>query len=73
LLKLKDAPDVRVKILKDFYLQELAEMQKKNDMISVFDSNEIKACVLKARDNQNLRFAQGSPNGHLKKPLTLPR
>lgn len=33
LLKLKDAPDVRVKILKDFYLQELAEMQKKNDKI----------------------------------------
>jgi endonuclease V-like protein UPF0215 family len=73
LLKLKDAPDVRVKILKDFYLQEVAEMQKKNDMISCFDSNEIKACVLKARDNQNLRFAQCSAHGHLKKPLTLPR
>lgn len=28
-----------------------------NDANCVFDSNEIKACVLKARDNQNLRFA----------------
>ncbi len=51
LLKLKDAPDVRVKILRDFYLQELAELQKMNEANCVLDSNEIKACVLKARDN----------------------
>ncbi|TNV87330.1 hypothetical protein FGO68_gene2233 [Halteria grandinella] len=54
LLRLKDASDVREFILKDFYLQELASMQRSN-VSRIFDTTEIKACVLKSRDQQRHR------------------
>jgi hypothetical protein len=54
LLKLKDATDVRETILKDFYLKDLATMQRGNNDLGgrLFDTHEIKASILKTRDNQ---------------------
>lgn len=73
LLKLKDSSDVRMNILRDFYLQDLASMQKKNEAGLPFDTDEIKACILKARDQQQQKFAQHTPHGNLRNPYELPR
>lgn len=46
---IKDAEDVRQCIARDFYVKDLASMQK-SKRSPIFDTNEIKAIVLKARD-----------------------
>ena len=64
LLKLKDSDDVRETILQDFYLQDLAGMRKCGDR--VINDDEIKACLLKARDDQHhkmLKLSGEAPLG----------
>jgi hypothetical protein len=64
LLKLKDSDDVRETILQDFYLQDLADMRKYGDRL--INDDEIKACLLKARDDQQhkmLKLSGEAPLG----------
>jgi hypothetical protein len=46
---LRDAEDVRNCISRDFYIKDLTTMQK-SKRSRIFDTKEIKAIVLKARD-----------------------
>ncbi len=47
---LKYSDDVRACISKDFYVKDLTSLQKKSKRSRIFDTKEIKAIVLKARD-----------------------
>jgi hypothetical protein len=50
---IKDAEDVRQCISRDFYVKDLTSMQKFKRS-RIFDTKEIKAIVLKARDQQSI-------------------
>lgn len=50
---IKDAEDVRQCISRDFYVKDLTSMQKLKRS-RIFDNKEIKAIVLKARDQQSI-------------------
>jgi hypothetical protein len=50
---IKDAEDVRQCIARDFYVKDLTSMQKFKRS-RIFDTKEIKAIVLKARDQQSI-------------------
>lgn len=53
LLKLKDATDVRETILRDFYLEELAGLQKSHNASRIFESSEIRAVIKRARERHS--------------------
>jgi hypothetical protein len=50
---IKDSEDVRLCIARDFYVKDLTSMQK-SKRSPIFDTKEIKAIVLKARDQQSI-------------------
>jgi TFIIF-interacting CTD phosphatase-like protein len=50
---LKHAEDVRACISRDFYVKDLTNLQK-GKRSRIFDTKEIKAIVLKARDQQTI-------------------
>ena len=50
---IKDTEDVRQCISRDFYVKDLTSMQKLKRS-RIFDTKEIKAIVLKARDQQSI-------------------
>ena len=50
---LKKSKDVRACISKDFYVKDLTSLQKRGRS-RIFDTKEIKAIILKARDQQTI-------------------
>jgi hypothetical protein len=68
LLKLKDLEDVRETILGDFFLKDLTALKNKdNNLLQIFDSEKIKECVLKSKENQN--FQRQSLNPRTRSPF----
>jgi hypothetical protein len=74
LLRLKDANDVREKIVRDFYLQDLASLQRKvNDNYMAIDTNQLKAALKKSREKREQQQHSNKISYDISSPANRPQ